>query len=365
MKITRKQIEDALEFVFLPQKGQSTIKNIQIFDNEIIIDLEVNNPTLQFKNKIEKDCSDALKKKFSSNLKLKMNFIFKKKETIDDSKIPGIKNIIAVSSAKGGVGKSTLTSNIAVGLSVLGNKVGILDADIYGPSMPIMFNLEGYTPQAVNVNGKNKMKPPSNYNIKIASIGFFAKPNQALVWRGPMASKALNQLLKDTYWGELDYLIVDLPPGTGDIHLSLLQAIPLTGAVIVSTPQYVALADAKKGVEMFKMESINVPILGFIENMSYFIPEDDKKKKYYIFGRDGVKKLAEQINIDFLSEIPIVKSLREAGDAGRPVILQKDSEIAKTFLNLSSLIIDKVNQRNKDLEPTTSVKITHTKGCSK
>ena len=220
-------------------------------------------------------------------------------------------------------------------MAQIGNKVGVIDADIYGPSMPIMFDLEGQAPRGVDVDGTTKMKPLESYGVKVLSIGFFAQAQQAVVWRGPMASRALNQMLWDTEWGELDFMIIDLPPGTGDIHLSLVQSIPLSGAIIVSTPQDIALADVKKGINMFQMKSINVPILGLVENMSYFTPKELPNKKYFLFGEGGVKQLAEQMNLNLLAEIPIVKSIRESGDAGRPDILQKNSLVSKSASQVS------------------------------
>ena len=275
-----------------------------------------------------------------------------------------MKNIIAVSSGKGGVGKSTIAANLAVGLSLLGNKVGVIDADIYGPSMHIMFDLEGEKPKAIEINGESKIKPLENHGVKLLSIGFFAKNKQAIVWRGPMASKALNQLIWDAHWGDLDYLIVDLPPGTGDIHLSLVQSVPLTGAIVVSTPQNIALADARKGVNMFRMESIDVPVLGMIENMSYFVSDDNSKNRHYIFGKEGAKGLAEQMGIKLLSEIPLMQSIREAADAGRPAILQDSTLISSSLMKMVTNMVDVVVERNKNIKPTETVKITHTKGCS-
>jgi ATP-binding protein involved in chromosome partitioning len=230
--------------------------------------------------------------------------------------------------------------------------------------MPIMFGLDGETPSAVQIDGKSKIKPLESYGVKLLSIGFFAQSQQAVVWRGPMASKALNQLLWDTHWGELDYLIVDLPPGTGDIHLSLVQSIPLTGAVVVSTPQNIALADAKKGVNMFRMDSIAVPVLGMVENMSYFTPEELPDNKYYIFGEGGAKGLAEQMGIDLLAEIPLVQSVREAADAGRPAVLQESTPIAHNFLNMCIQIVSAIEKRNVNLPPTSAVEMTNKPGCS-
>ena len=246
----------------------------------------------------------------------------------------------------------------------MGFEVGILDADIYGPSIPIMFDVENEKPLAVNVDGKSKMKPVSNYGLKILSIGFFTKPDQAVIWRGPMASKALNQMIFDAHWGELDFLLVDLPPGTGDIHLSILQSLPITGAVVVSTPQTIALADARKGIAMFQQESIDVPVLGVVENMAYFTPEELPDNKYYIFGKDGAKNLAEDMDIALLGQVPIVQSVREAGDIGRPAAFQSDTLIAKSFKTLTQNTVSQLVKRNEDLPPTEAVKITTMAGCA-
>lgn len=372
MKLTKDIIEKALNKVSFPNQEQSIIevgavKNIQIFDKQIELDIEIQNPTLQYKKKIETECRKVICDSVYERSEVKVNFIVNTNERsslIRGNPIPGVKNIIAVSSGKGGVGKSTISANLAVGLAKVGHKVGVIDADIYGPSMHIMFGLEGESPKSVEVDGKSKIKPLENYGVKLLSIGFFTQSQQAVVWRGPMASKALNQLLWDAHWEELDYLIVDLPPGTGDIHLSLVQSIPLTGAIVISTPQNIALSDAKKGINMFRMDSIDVPVLGIIENMAYFSPEDLKERKYYIFGKDGAKGLAEQMNVELLGEIPIVQSVREAADAGRPAILQEDTAIAFELLNISKNVVKALEKRNKDLKPTESVKITHQKGCA-
>ena len=278
--------------------------------------------------------------------------------------IPGTKFTIAVSSAKGGVGKSTFASNLAVALKNLGSKVGLLDADIYGPSAPIMFDVEAERPLSVTVDGKSKMKPVENYGVKILSIGFFTKPNQAVVWRGPMAAKALNQMIFDAAWGELDFLLVDLPPGTGDIHLSIVQAMPLTGAVVVSTPQNVALADAKKGVAMFQQESINVPVLGIVENMAWFTPEELPENKYFIFGKEGARNLAEDLDVRLLAQIPLVQSIREAGDVGRPAALQDDTILSEAFETMTRNSVEELVKRNDNLPPTEAVKITTMAGCA-
>ena len=278
--------------------------------------------------------------------------------------IKGIQNVIAIASGKGGVGKSTVTSNIAITLSKMGFKVGILDADIYGPSIPIMFDIANERPLSVNVDGKNKMKPIESYGVKILSIGFFTKPDQAVIWRGPMASKALNQMIFDATWGELDFLLVDLPPGTGDIHLSILQALPVTGSVIISTPQNIALADARKGIAMFNQKSINVPVLGIIENMAYFTPFELPENKYYIFGKDGAKNLSQDMNVKLLGEVPIVQSIREASDFGHPASLQENSKISLTFEEISKNLVSELVKRNKDLPPSEIIKITTMAGCS-
>ena len=374
MKLTKEVVIAALQHISLPNEDQNivevgAIKNIQLFGSDVELDVEIKNPTLQYKKKVEVDCLKAIHDYAYEKSKVKVNLIVnapvkEKENKIKGNPIPGVENIIAVSSGKGGVGKSTIAANLAVGLSDLGYKVGVIDADIYGPSMPIMFGLEGETPTTVSVDGKSKIKPLESYGVKLLSIGFFAQSQQAVVWRGPMASKALNQLLWDTHWGELDYLVVDLPPGTGDIHLSLVQSIPLTGAVVVSTPQHIALADAQKGVNMFRMDSIDVPVLGMVENMSYFTPEELPDNKYYIFGKEGAKGLAKQMDIDLLAEIPIVQSIREAADAGRPAILQGATPIAIDLLNMAKNVVDSIEKRNLALPPTSAVQTTHSAGCS-
>ena len=373
LDLNKLNIKEVFKKVIFPTTDKNfidlgVILNIQLFGNEVVLDIEISNPTLQFKKRIENICVEALQKQFGNTIVVKLNFIVKKVEKdnkIKGNPIPGVKNIIAVSSGKGGVGKSTISANLSVALVELGYKVGLVDADIYGPSMPIMFDLVGESPNAIDVNGKKKMQPLENYGVKMVSMGLFTQANQAIVWRGPMASKALNQLIWDSHWGELDYLIVDLPPGTGDIHLSLVQAIPITGAVIISTPQEIALADAEKGVNMFRMDSIDVPVLGIIENMSFFVTEENPDKKYFIFGKDGAKNLADKLGIELLGQIPIVQSLREAADAGRPGVLQLNTEISNSFINLAKKVVLSIDERNANLPTTESVKITNMKGCSK
>ena len=374
MKFTKKDISEALKTITVPGEGNNMIdgnavKNIVVFGNEAIIDITTSNPTLQARKRIEVDIIKTIHDLVNSKIKVKVNIKVEKsagntKNSIKGKPIEGIRNIIAVASGKGGVGKSTVSSNIAVTLSKMGFNVGILDADIYGPSIPIMFDVDQEKPLAVDVDGVSKMKPVENYGVKILSIGFFTKPNQAVVWRGPMAAKALNQMIFDAAWGELDFLIIDLPPGTGDIHLSIMQSLPITGAVVVSTPQNVALADAKKGVAMFQQQSINVPVLGIVENMAYFIPKELPDNKYYIFGQEGAKNLAFDLGVPMLGEIPIVQSIREAGDFGRPAALQQNTLIEENFKLLTQEIVKQIIERNKTLPPSEVIKITTMAGCS-
>lgn len=347
--------------------SNKSITNVIVFENEVIIDLEINNPTLQSKNKIKASINDVLKSKFNQ-IDVKVNFKITKttsKTILNDSRVlENVQNIIAVSSGKGGVGKSTVTANLAISLQKMGFSVGVLDADIYGPSIPMMFDVIDKKPLAVNLNGKSKMKPIENFGIKILSIGFFTKMDQAVIWRGPMASKALNQMIFDSEWGNLDFLLIDLPPGTGDIHLSIMQALPISGSIVVSTPQNVALIDARKGVSMFKQENINVPVLGIIENMAYFSPSELPGKKYYLFGKEGAKNLSMDLGVPFLGEVPLVQSLREAGDIGRPAALQDESEIKDAFNLISKNMISELLLRNKKLPVTEVIKIKTMSGCS-
>ena len=372
--LTKKIISDKLSSFYLDGEkidiiSKGSVKNIVIFDKEIVIDLEVVNPTLKSKNLIKENLYNYLKEHLNNEISLKINFQIASKPIENKiynplKKITNISNIIAVSSGKGGVGKSTITSNLAVSLSKMGFNVGILDADIYGPSIPLMFDVQNEKPLAVKIEGKSKMKPIENYGVKILSIGFFTKTDQAVVWRGPMAAKALNQMIFDAAWGELDFLLIDLPPGTGDIHLSIMQSLPLTGAVVVSTPQTVALSDARKGVSMFKKENINVPVLGIIENMSFFVPKELPENKYYIFGKEGAKNLATDLEIPFLGEIPLIQSVREAGDYGRPASMQENTISENTFNKISKNMLSELLKRNKELPKTEVIKITTMSGCS-
>jgi ATP-binding protein involved in chromosome partitioning len=376
MSFTKQDILKALDTITEPGEGKSlvenkNISNLVVFGNEVIIDVTISNPTLQAKKKVEAEIKKAILLKVDEKIDVKVNVKTstapkkeEKSNLIKGKKIPSIQNIIAIASGKGGVGKSTITANMAVSLSKMGFKVGILDADIYGPSMHLMFDVEKERPISVKIEGRSKMKPIENYGVKLLSLGFFTNPNQAVIWRGPMASKALNQLIFDADWGELDFLLIDLPPGTGDVHLSIVQALPINGAVIVSTPQNIALADAKKGVAMFQQESIQVPVLGIVENMAYFTPEELPDNKYYIFGKDGAKHLAEDIDTKFLGEIPLVQSIREAGDVGHPVALQENTSLENAFATLTKEMVSELLKRNANLPPTEVVRITTMSGCS-
>ena len=371
MKLDRKDILKALATITIAGEGKNMVEsgaiaNVITFGDEVVVDLVLHTPAMHIKKRAEDDIKKTILELISKDVKIKVNT---KVEIADNPEIkgksiPGIKNIIAVASGKGGVGKSTVTANLAVTLTKMGFSVGILDADIYGPSMPIMFDVENEKPVSILVDGKSKMKPVESYEVKILSIGFFTAPSQAVIWRGPMASKALNQMIFDADWGELDFMLIDLPPGTGDIHLSIVQSLPITGAVVVSTPQAVALADAKKGVSMFLSEAINVPVLGIIENMAYFTPEELPENKYYIFGKEGAKNLSEDLGVPFLGEIPIVQSIREAGDYGRPAAMQVASAVEHVFDEVTRNVVREVVARNENLPATEAVKITTMAGCS-
>ena len=375
MSFKKEDIYKALDTITSPGEGKSLVENknitnIVVFGNEVEIDVTISNPTLQAKKKTEAEITKVIKANVSEAIQVKINLKVEKpavKETpnkIRGKEIPNIKNIIAIASGKGGVGKSTITANTAISLAKMGFNVGVLDADVYGPSQHIMFDVEKAKPLSVNIEGRSKMKPVESYGVKLLSLGFFTDPGQAVIWRGPMASKALNQLIFDADWGKLDFLLIDLPPGTGDVHLSIVQALPISGAVIVSTPQNIALADAKKGVAMFQQENINVPVLGIIENMAYFTPEELLDNKYYIFGKDGAKNLAEDIKTKFLGEIPLVQSIRESGDVGRPVAMQNGTVLEKSFNEITKEMVAELLKRNQNLPPTEVVRITTMSGCS-
>ena len=374
MTLLKSQVIEALRKITSPGEGgnlidSGVVKNIVIFGDEVVVDATISNPSLQAKKKVEVEIMKAIHAEVYEKAKVKVNITVEAapasdKNEIKGKPIEGIRNIIAVASGKGGVGKSTITANLAITLRKMGFRVGLLDADIYGPSIPMMFDVQEERPLSVEINGRSKMKPVENYGVKILSIGFFTHPDQAVIWRGPMASKALNQMIFDADWGELDFLLIDLPPGTGDIHLSIMQALPITGAVVVSTPQNVALADARKGIAMFRQETINVPVLGLVENMAYFTPAELPENKYYIFGKEGVKSLAERTDTPLLGEIPLVQSLRESGDVGRPAALQEGTPLAKAFEDFARNAVAEVVTRNQYLAPTEAIKITTMAGCS-
>ena len=373
--MTKSEILKALSTISAPGEGQNlvesgAVKNVQVFDDEVVVDVTINNPSLQAKKKTEVSILQVIHAEVHPKAKIKINISVETPEKTQNANlikgkpIPGINNIIAVASGKGGVGKSTVTANLAVSLAKMGFEVGLLDADIYGPSQPLMFDVENEKPLAIDVDGKSKMKPVSNYGVKLLSIGFFTEKDQAVIWRGPMAAKALNQMIFDAHWGELDFLIVDLPPGTGDIHLSIMQSLPITGAVVVSTPQEVALADARKGIAMFAQDAIQVPVLGIIENMSYFTPAELPENKYFIFGEGGAKHLAERMGVALLGEIPLVQSVREAGDVGRPAALQDHTPVSEAFKSLTKEVVSELVRRNEKLPPTEAIRITTMAGCS-
>ena len=372
MKISKEDVINALKTISLSGDNENiidkgSVSNVMIFGDQIDIDLKLNNPSLQARKKLEVLILKTLHEKVYEKAKIKINVsivaVEKKDQSITAKTLSGIENVIAISSGKGGVGKSTITANIAVTLSNMGCKVGVLDADIYGPSIPTMFDLEGKKPFSVQIDGKSKMQPIENYGVKILSIGFFTQPGQAVIWRGPMAAKALNQMIFDANWGDLDFLLIDLPPGTGDIHLSIVQSLPINGAVVVSTPQNVALTDAKKGIAMFQQKNINVPVLGIIENMSYFTPQELPQNKYYIFGKKGAEYLANDMEVPFLGSLPLVQSVRESADYGRPASMQEKTSINNDFTVITKNLVSEVLKRNKNLPPTKVVEITNLVGC--
>lgn len=334
MSITREKVLEALSYVIEPELKKDVVSlglvsDIKIQGNSVSFHLKSSNPAMHYRKRLEEAAIHQLRRFLGEDVTLfaEVEALPKSGDRPQEQRkfLPGVKRFIAVASGKGGVGKSTICANIAAGLAKKGYKVGLVDADIYGPSMPLMFNVEHEKPGLEGEGADNKMTPVENYGVKMLSIGFFAEANQAIVWRGPMASKALKQMFSDVHWGDLDFMLIDLPPGTGDVHLSLVQDIPLDGVVVVSTPQNIALADARKGVGMFKLPEINVPVFGIVENMSWFTPAELPDNKYYIFGEGGAKRLAEELGVNLLGEIPLVQSIREAGDAGRPAILQANT----------------------------------------
>jgi ATP-binding protein involved in chromosome partitioning len=353
MQITTQQVLDALKYVDDPDLKKdlvtlNMIKDVEVNDKNISFTVVLTTPACPMKDMIHNACMNAILHYVDKEAKVKINMtatVTSKKEK-DETTLRDVKNIIAVASGKGGVGKSTIAANLALGLARQGAKVGIVDADIYGPSQHIMFGVERDAPGPGEFNGQKKMAPVESYGVKINSIGFLAGPNQVVALRGPMATKALSQLFYDTVWGELDYLIVDLPPGTGDIQISLCSQVPLTGAIIVCTPQDVAIADARKGIALFELPTLNVPVLGLIENMAWFTPAELPNNKYYIFGKDGVKNLAEEMSLPLLAQLPLVQSIREAADAGRPAVLQDSTAQALSFIEMAQHVAQQIAIRN-------------------
>lgn len=352
MILTNEQVLAALSNVEDPDLKKdlvtlNMIKDVKIEDRHISFTLELTTPACPMKEMLKNACTNAIKHFVAADAVVSINITSRVTKPNDTTQLKAIKNIILISSGKGGVGKSTVSSNLAVTLAANGAKVGLIDADIYGPSVPIMFGLVGAKPSARETeNGKTLILPIEKYGIKLLSLGFFADPEQAVPWRGPMASNAIKQLFNDADWGELDYLIVDLPPGTGDIHITISQSFPIAGAVIVTTPQQVALADTQKGLNMFRMPGMNIPILGVIENMSYFTPEELPENKYYIFGKNGGKQLAEKYEVPFLGEIPLVQAITDAGDKGMPIAMDTNSVLNVAFNDIAGKIAQQISINN-------------------
>jgi ATP-binding protein involved in chromosome partitioning len=362
MSITPDQVLKALSTVNDPDIKRDLvslgmIKDVVVSDTAISFTVVLTTPACPLKDLIRRDCVAAVKKVAGDSIDIKINMTSSVTTLRDNAPLlPGVKNIVAVASGKGGVGKSTVTSNLAVSLAMAGAKVGLIDADIYGPSIPVMFNTEKEQPGVKVVNGKNIIIPLEQYGVKLLSIGFLAPADSAIVWRGPMASAALKQFISDADWGELDYLLIDMPPGTSDIHLTLVQTVPVTGAIIVTTPQKVALADATKAVAMFRQPQINVPILGVVENMAWFTPEELPNNKYYIFGKDGGLNLAQKFDVPFLGQIPLVQSIRESGDSGLPAAM-KEGIVADAFHGLAESVARQIAIRNANFVPSLKVEM--------
>ncbi|HEY8916418.1 MAG TPA: Mrp/NBP35 family ATP-binding protein [Chitinophaga sp.] len=362
--ITKEQVLQALSNVEEPDLGKdlvtlNMVKDIEIDGNKVTFTVVLTTPACPLKDMIRNACITAIHLMVSKEAQVQVNMTANVNSNRKDGRavLPNVKNIIVVASGKGGVGKSTVAANLALALADGGAAVGLMDADIYGPSVPIMFGVRGERPLMTNVDGKGMIVPLEKYGIKLMSIGLLIDEKQAVVWRGPMASSALRQFITDVYWGDLDYLVIDMPPGTGDIHLTLVQTVPVTGAVIVTTPQDVALADAKKGIMMFNGQQVNVPIIGLVENMSYFTPAELPNNKYYIFGKDGGKRLAEDMEIPFLGQVPLVQSIREGGDEGEPVMVGKDEITKNAFIEFAGNAARSIAMRNANMEPTKIVEI--------
>ena len=364
MKVNSENIIESLKKVIEPDLGKDIVSlglvtDIKVTENKVSFSVQMKNAAMHARKRMQQACEFAIERSIGKNYSIEVNVQAMKKAEASQSVLPNIKNTIAVVSGKGGVGKSTVSANLAVGLAKKGFNVGVVDADIYGPSMPIMFDVLHYRPISREINKKQVIVPAENYGVKILSIGFFAELDEAVVWRGPMAVKALKQLIFDADWGELDYLIIDTPPGTGDVHLSIVQSLPLTGAVVVTTPQPVALADAKKAVAMLKMDNIKVPVLGLVENMSWFTPKNHPEEKYFIFGEDGGENLAKSLSLELLGKVPLVESIRQSGDVGRPAVLQQETIIEKYYNDLCDKLILNIEERNAKLAPTKVVGVEY------
>jgi len=364
MALHPKLITDALGKVRYPGTGKDLISagmvedNIRIEGNKVSLTLKFEKPNDPFIKSVVKAAETAIHTFADEKAEVTIEVQAKQVARPEPMNLlPHVKNIIAVSSGKGGVGKSTVSANLAVALAAMGYKVGLLDADIFGPSIPKMFGIEEARPVLENIEGRNMIIPEEKYGVKILSIGLFVKKEDAVVWRGSLASNALKQLISDGYWGELDYFLIDLPPGTSDIHLTIVQTLPVTGAIVVSTPQQVALADARKGISMFTGDKVNVPVLGLVENMSWFTPAELPENKYYIFGKEGCKKLAEELGLPLLGQIPVVQSICEGGDNGTPVALNQDSVTGIAFAKLAAKVVEQTNFRNANIAPTENVKV--------
>ena len=361
MTIYPKLIIDALSQVRYPGTKKNIVEsgmvedNIRIDGNKVSFTIKFPHETDPFARSVVRAAEASIKTYVSKDIEVNITVARAEEPKKSEPILPNSKNIIAVSSGKGGVGKSTVAANLAVALATKGLRVGLLDADIFGPSMPKMFHLEGFQPFGETVGDKQLIIPAEKYNVKMLSIGFFVNPDTATLWRGAMASNALRQLIFEADWGDLDYFILDTPPGTSDIHLTLLQSVPVTGAVIVSTPQQVALADARKGIDMYQNDKVNVPILGLVENMSWFTPAELPENKYYIFGRGGVKRLAEEMKVPLLGEIPLVQSVCESGDEGIPAVIDTDSVAGRAFAALADRLVEATDKRNRELPPTVPV----------
>jgi ATP-binding protein involved in chromosome partitioning len=367
MKIYPQLITDALATVRYPGNGKNLVEadmiedDIRIDGNKVTLSLLFNKSTDPFIKSVVKAAEVAIKTHVGEEVEIEGNISIKflqNERPAPGKMLPQVKNVIAVSSGKGGVGKSTVSANLAVALAKLGYKVGLLDADLFGPSMPKMFQVEDARPYAEDRNGRDMIVPIEKYGVKMLSIGFFVNPEQATLWRGAMASNAIKQLIGEGDWGDLDYLLLDLPPGTSDIHLTVVQTLAITGAIVVSTPQEVALADARKGINMFVNDKVNVPILGLVENMAWFTPAELPENKYYIFGNGGGKRLAEDMNVELLGQIPLVQSICEGGDAGEPVALNEESVTGKAFIELAERVVKSVDERNHSMEPTKIVEVS-------